>query len=73
MDYGKCVSCDFDLKDGNVRSMVWVTRRVNETQRYCCNDTVCLGKATMDGWMARSYSGKKTINQPGEAGIFRAL
>lgn len=73
MDYGNCVSCKFPLGDGNKRSMVWVTRKADETQCYCCNDSVCLAKATMDGWVARSYSGKKTISLPGEAGIFRAL
>lgn len=69
MLYGNCVSCNFYLKDGNVRSVARVAKQ-GEDMRYCCNDTECLKKAQEQGWYARSYSGKQTVDQPGEKGSF---
>lgn len=68
MEYGKCISCNYDLKDGSKRSVAEVIK--DGTIAYICNDTHCERSAHDYYWTIRSYSGKQTINKPGEKGIF---
>jgi hypothetical protein len=66
MQYGRCVSCGYDLKDGQKRTIASLSQNA-----YCCNDSTCIAQAENDGYKLLAISGKTTINKPGEQGIFR--
>ena len=65
MQYGKCVSCGYDLGDGSKRTIAALSQ-----ESHCCNDSTCIAKAEDAGYKLLAYSGKMTVNKPGKKGIF---